>query len=52
MKCSRKIDNFRYSSEKCRLLRDMFDDKTQMMEDELIIDNDTESKKSCKKIAQ
>lgn len=43
----KEIDSFRYSSEKCKFLRDLFQQKSKSLEEELIDMNDNKSKEIC-----
>jgi hypothetical protein len=51
MECSREIDTFKYSGEKCRFLREKYEKSTLELEEDFIALNESVSKERCEEVA-
>ena len=49
---SKEIDSFKYSSEKCKYLREKFERQVRELEDDFIAKNEEMSKQQCEQLAQ
>jgi predicted ATPase len=52
MECSRELDTFKYSGEKCRLLRQKYEAHTAELEEDFLALNETVSQEQCEKVAE
>lgn len=52
MECSREIDTFKYSGEKCRFLREKYEKQTMELEEDFIALNESVSKERCEQVAE
>lgn len=50
--CSKEIDTFKYSGEKCRFLRERYEKQTMELEEDFIALNQSVSKEQCESVAQ